>query len=228
MSISVFLADDHAVLRDGLKSLLETNDEIKVIGEAADGRDAVHQVTKMCPDVVIVDIAMPELNGIDVTRRIKDACPSTRVVVLSIYSTDEHIFQALHAGADGYVLKEAAGAEVVAAVRTVHEGRRYLCKKIVEREKEREKKRKKDIDDHPRKRRNSAQTQSPMERLSPRERQILQYVVEGKSSSQIADIIDLSVKTVDTYRSRLMGKLGANDRTGLIKIAIQLGLTTME
>ena len=224
MSISVFLADDHAVLRDGLKSLLETNNDIKVVGEAANGRDAVVQVKQTCPDVVIVDIAMPELNGIDVTRQIKDACPSTRVVVLSIYSTDEHIFQALHAGADGYVLKEAAGAEVIAAVRAVHAGRRYLCKKILEREK----KKKNNIDDNPRKRSNNTQTQSPLDRLSPRERQILQYVVEGKSSSQIADIIELSAKTVDTYRSRLMAKLGANDRTALIKIAIQLGLTTME
>ncbi|MBF0507006.1 MAG: response regulator transcription factor [Nitrospirae bacterium] len=220
MSISIFLADDHAVLRDGLKSLLETNNDIKVVGEAANGRDAVFQATKICPDVVIVDIAMPELNGIDVTRRIKEACPSTRIVVLSIYSTNEHIFQALHAGADGYVLKESAGAEVLAAIRDVHAGRRYMCKKILERER--------DIDTYLQNRNNNTQAQSPLNRLSPRERQILQYVVEGKSSSQISDIVGLSAKTVDTYRSRLMRKLGASDRTGLIKIAIQLGLTTME
>ncbi|MGO9377521.1 MAG: response regulator [Dissulfurispiraceae bacterium] len=220
MSIKVFLADDHAVLRDGLKSLLETNNDMKVVGEADNGLDAVRKVAKICPDVVIVDIAMPELNGIDVTHRIKEACPSTRVIVLSIYSTNEHIFQALHAGADGYVLKEAAGAEVIAAVRAVHAESRYLSKKILEREK--------DSDAYPKKRKNNAQAQSPLDRLSPRERQILQCVVEGKSSSQIAEIIGLSAKTVDTYRSRLMGKLGVSDRTGLIKIAIQLGLTTME
>jgi DNA-binding NarL/FixJ family response regulator len=220
MSISVFLADDHAVLRDGLKSLLEKNSDIKVVGEAANGRDAVLKVTEICPDVVIVDIAMPELNGIDVTRQIKDACRSIRVIVLSIYSTNEHIFQALRAGADGYVLKESAGSEVLAAVRAVHAGRRYLCKKIL--------KRLSDIDAHPKHSGYNIKAQSPLDRLSPRERQILQFVVEGKSSSQIADKLSLSAKTVDTYRSRLMCKLGATDRTGLIKIAIQIGLTTME
>ena len=220
MSISVFLADDHAVLRDGLKSLLERNSDIQVVGEAANGRDAVLKVTEICPDVVIVDIAMPELNGIDVTRRIKDACQSTRVIVLTIYSTNEHIFQALLAGADGYVLKEAAGAEVLTAVRTVNAGRRYLCNKILERLS--------GINAQPKQRKNNIQAQSPLNRLSPRERQILQFVVEGKSSSQIAVTLALSSKTVDTYRSRLMRKLGVSDRTGLIKIAIQLGLTTME
>ena len=122
----MLLADDHAVLRDGLRLLLETQHDIKVIADAANGRDAVRQVAQLCPDVVIMDIAMPELNGIEATRQIREICPSTHVVILSIYSTKEHIFRALQVGARGYLLKESAGVEVINAVRDVHAGQRYL------------------------------------------------------------------------------------------------------
>jgi DNA-binding NarL/FixJ family response regulator len=215
--IKVFLADDHAVVRDGLRYILEAQADITVAGEAGDGLQAVEQVLKLKPDVVVMDIAMPQLNGIEATRRILEELPRTRVVILSVYSSAEHIYRALKAGARGYLLKESAGAEVVKAVRTVHAGRRYLCDKIAATM----------IDTYVQQR-EAVEAKSPLERLSSRERQVLQLVVEGKSSKEIADILHLSPKSVETYRSRLMQKLGVHDIPGLVKFAIQHGLTTLE
>jgi DNA-binding NarL/FixJ family response regulator len=217
MSITVFLADDHAVVRDGLRFLLEAQHDIKVVGDAANGRDAVRQVAQLCPDVVIVDIAMPDLNGIEATRQIRETRPSAQVIILSMHSTTEHVFRALQAGARGYLLKESAGVEVINAVRAVHDGRRYLSEKISDQV----------IDDYVRQR-DAVEAESPLARLSPREREVLQLVVEGKSSAEIADILFLSPNTVETYRSRLMQKLGISDLPGLVKFAIQHGLTPLE
>jgi DNA-binding NarL/FixJ family response regulator len=217
LSITVFLADDHAVVRDGLRVLLETQHDITVIGDAANGRDAVRQVAELCPDVAVMDIAMPELNGIEATYQIRQLCPAIQIVILSIHSTTEHIFRALQAGARGYLLKESAGAEVVNAVRAVYAGRRYLSHKITD----------KVLDDYVLQQ-ETLKAPSPLERLSPREREVLQLVVEGKSSVEIADILSLSPKTVETYRSRLMHKLGINDLPNLVKFAIQHGLTPLE
>jgi len=217
MSISIFLADDHAVVRDGLRALLEAQPDMRVIGDAANGRDTVRQVAQLCPDVVVLDIAMPELNGIEAAREIAQVSPATQVIILSMHSTTEHIFQALQAGVRGYLLKESAGIEVVNAVRAVHTGQRYLSQKISDTM----------IDDYVRQRQ-AAQVQSPLARLSLRERQVLQFVAEGKSSAEIADILSLSLKTVETYRSRLMHKLGISDLPGLVRFAIQHGLTPLE
>jgi len=216
MSITVFLADDHAVVRDGLRALLEAQHDIQVLGDAANGRDAVRRVAELRPDVVIMDIAMPELNGIEATQQILDLCPSTQVIILSIFSTAEHIFRALEAGARGYLLKESAGIEVVKAVRAVHARRRYLSQKISDTA----------IEDYLHQRK-SVKVKSPLARLSPREREILQLVVEGKSSAEIADSLPLSIKTVESYRSRLMKKLGIHNLPGLTKFAIQHGLTPL-
>lgn len=217
MTISVFLADDHAVVRDGLRLLLEMQGDIEVIGDTASGRDAVCQVTQLHPDVVVMDIAMPELNGIEATRQIREACPSVQVVVLSMYSTAEHIFRALQAGAHGYVLKESAGVEVVNAVRAVHSGHRYLSQQASDQM----------IDDYMRQRK-ATEGQSPLARLSPREQEILQLVVEGRPSADIAHALSLSAKTVETYRSRMMKKLGISDIPSLVKFAILNGLTPLE
>jgi DNA-binding NarL/FixJ family response regulator len=217
VSITVFLADDHAVVRDGLRVLLEAQPDISVIGDAGNGRETVRRVAKLHPDVAIVDIAMPELNGIETALEIGEVCPSTQVIILSMHSTTEHIFRALQAGARGYLLKESAGIEVVNAVRAVHVGHRYLSQKISDRL----------IDDYVRQRQD-AEAKSPLARLSQREREVLQLVVEGKSSAEIADILSLSLKTVETYRSRLMHKLGINDLPSLVRFAIQHGLTPLE
>ena len=216
MAIRVLLVDDHAVVRDGLRFLLEAGGNITVVGEAADGRQAVRQVQALLPEVVVMDIAMPELNGIEATQQIRQACPSTQVVILSMYATKEHILRALRAGANGYLLKESAGQEVVDAIRAVRAGRRYLSQSITETV----------IDDYVHERQ-APPAQSPLERLSSREREILQLVVEGKSSTEIAEILYLSPKTVETYRSRLMRKLGLSDLPSLVKFAIQHGLTPL-
>ncbi len=217
MTIKVFLADDHAVVRDGLRALLEAEVNISVIGDASNGREAVRQVQRLDPDVVVMDIAMPKLNGIEATHQIHETCPSTRVVILSMHSSKEHIFQALQAGAYGYLLKESAGQEVVRAVRKVHSGVRYLSRSITE-----------TVIDNYVQQRQALPAQNPLERLSSREREILQLVVEGKSSSQIANILFLSPKTVETYRSRLMKKLGVRDLPSLVKFAIRHGVTTLD
>lgn len=215
--ITVLLADDHAVVRDGLRVLLEAQPDISVIGDAANGRDAVHQVAQLCPDVVVMDIAMPDLNGIEATRQIYELCPSAQVIILSMHSTTEHIFRALQAGAGGYLLKESAGIEVVNAVRAVHAGHRYLSQKISDRL----------IDDYVHQPQ-AAEAKGPLAGLSPREREVMQLIVEGKSNAEIAGILSLSLKTVETYRSRLMRKLGISDLPSLVKFAVQHGLTPLE
>jgi DNA-binding NarL/FixJ family response regulator len=214
MPIRVLLADDHAVVRDGLRYLLEAQGDIAVVGDAANGRLAVEQAQQLVPDVVVMDIAMPELNGIDAARQIREVSPSTQIIILSMHSTAEHIRHALQAGAQGYLLKESAGTEVAQAVRAVHAGRRYLSPKITETV----------ISDYVLQRA-ADQVEDPLARLSAREREILQLVAEGKTSAQIANILHLSPKSVETYRSRLMRKLGIGDVAGLVRVAIQHGMT---
>jgi DNA-binding NarL/FixJ family response regulator len=217
MTITVFLADDHTVFRDGLRLLLEAQGDIKVIGGAANGRETVRQVEELYPDVVVMDVAMPELNGIEATRQICETCPSTQIIILSMYCTTEHVFQALRAGASGYLPKESAGIEVVNAVHVVHSGHHYLNPKISD-----------GVIDHYLRRREAAEGRSPLECLSAREREVLQLVVEGKSSAEIASVLSLSPKTVQTYRSRMMRKLSVSNLPSLIKFAVQHGLTPPE
>lgn len=217
MSITLLLADDHGVVRDGLRLLLEMQADMRVVGEAVSGREAVQKVKALRPDIAIVDIAMPELNGIEASRQMRKVSPDTQVIILSMYSTVEHIYQALQAGAQGYLMKENAGLEVVEAVRAVHAGRRYLCQKISDLV----------LSEYITQRESTGQ-RSPLERLSQREREILQQVVEGKSSAEIGALLSISSKTVETYRSRLMHKLGIHDVPGLVKFAIQHRITPLE
>ena len=217
MTVTVFLADDHAIVRDGLQLLLESSGDIEVIGQAGSGRQTVQEVLRMKPDVVLMDIAMPELNGIEATRQLISERPETNVIILSMHATSEHIYQALQAGASGYLLKEAVGQEVVAAVTEVIQGRRYLSQKITETL----------VDDYLFQR-EIGSTRSPLDRLSSREREVLQMVAEGLSSAKIADQLSLSPKTVDTYRSRIMQKIGVRDVTELVKFAIRHGLTSLD
>jgi DNA-binding NarL/FixJ family response regulator len=211
--ITVILADDHPVVRDGLCFLLNAQQDIKVVGTADNGHEAVQLATKLNPNVAVMDIAMPLLNGIEATQQITSTCPHTRVMILSIHFTSVHIQRALQAGAMGYLLKESAGEEVVEAIRTVHEGRRYLSRKIAETV----------VEDYVRQGGGDV-----LEGLSPRERQVLQLIAEGKTSAEAAQILFLSVKTVETYRSRFMQKLGLKDMTALVKFAIQHGIISLE
>jgi DNA-binding NarL/FixJ family response regulator len=214
MSIAVLLADDHAIVRDGLKTLLEAQPDLRVVGEAANGRDAVAAAAQLKPDVVVMDISMPEMNGVEAARRIRDAREATRVVMLSMHGNAEHVYRALEAGATGYLLKESAGSELVAAIRAVHAGRRYLTEKVNELV----------IAGYLGEKRAA----SPLESLSKRERDILQHIVDGKNNRETAELLHISIKTVETYRSRMMQKLGIRDVTGLVKFAISHGLTQIK
>jgi DNA-binding NarL/FixJ family response regulator len=217
VTITVVLADDHAALRDGLGYLLNAQDDIMILGYAADGREAVALTSKLKPDVILMDITMPELNGIDATEQICYCCPSTHVVILSMHASSEHVARALLAGANGYLLKESAGAEVIDAVRSANEGRRYLSKKISD-----------TLVNNYLIQLRSNMDDSPLSLLSSREREVLQLVVEGKSSVKIADLLSLSPKTVETYRSRLMRKLDIDNLPSLVKFAIQHGLIPLD
>ena len=214
MPITILLADDHGVVRDGLQLLLSAQPDLRVVGVADDGRQAVLLAAELRPHVALLDISMPELNGVEATRQIVAAQIGVRVIILSMHAAAEHIGQALRAGARGYLLKESAGSEVVAAVRAVHDGERYFSRKI--------------SDTVPEEYLRGGPAADPLASLSPREREILQLVVEGKSSAEAARILSLSPKTVETYRSRLMQKLGLSDLPSLVRFAIQRGLTPLE
>lgn len=215
--ITVLLADDYAIIRDGLRAILEAAQDIRVIADAADGREAVRLAQQQCPDVVVMDIAMPELNGIEATRQIAELCPNARVIVLSIHASNEYVYRALKAGAQGYLLKESAGNEVIEAVRAVQAGHRYLNHKITD-----------IVIDGYLGQSEAVRSGSPLDVLSPREQEVLQLVVEGKTSAEIADVLSLSQSTVETYRSRIMNKLGIRDLPSLVKFAIQHGVTPLE
>jgi DNA-binding NarL/FixJ family response regulator len=210
MPVSVMLADDHAVVRDGLRALLEGGNDMQVVAVAGNGREAVAEALRLRPDIVIMDIAMPELDGVEATRRIIEKCPETRVLILSMYLSAEHIYRALQAGAQGYVLKESAGEEVVDAIRALRAGKRYLSHRITETV----------IDDYLREGTNV----SPLDSLSLRERDVLQLVVEGRTNAAIAQALSLSPKTVETYRARIMKKLKVKDTVELVKFSMRHGL----
>ena len=213
MALTVFIADDHAVVREGLGALLASQPDIRIVGTAADGREAVAEVLRLRPQVALLDISMPGLDGIESMRQIFAQGSDTAVVVLSMHSSAQHVFHALEAGARGYLLKESAGREILDAVRAVHAGRRYLSPKVAEIVVEGL---------------GGRTGESPLERLSRREREIIKLVADGHSSAEIALMLHLSPKTVDSYRSRLMQKLHLSDLAALIKFAIQHGLTSLD
>jgi DNA-binding NarL/FixJ family response regulator len=214
MAIRVFLASSRVILLDSLQVLLEIRQDIRIIGKATNGHDAVRRVQKLRPDVAILDIGLVGLNGIEASLKIGGISPSTGIVILATAASPEFIFRALRAGARGYLSREASGLELVNAVRTIREGKRYLSPKITATL----------IGDYI----SEHRSPSPLESLTSRERNILQLVVEGRSSAQIADILSFSPKTVDTYRSRIKQKLGIHDLPALVKFAIQHGITSIE
>jgi two-component system, NarL family, response regulator NreC len=214
MTIQIVLADDHTIVREGLRLLLEMQPDMRVMGDVSNGRAAVQLVAHLRPDVALVDMAMPELNGIEATRQILDESPHTRVIILSMHGAAEYVVRALQAGARGYLLKDADGLTIIAAVRAVHAGQRYLSPAISETL----------VDQYLR----QHVVADTLGSLTPREREIMQLVAEGKSSAEIAQILQLSPKTVETYRSRLMDKLGIDNLAGLVRYAIQHGVISLE
>jgi DNA-binding NarL/FixJ family response regulator len=206
--IRIVLVDDHAMVREGVARLLEEAPDMRVVGSFDDGGAAVRFAARAEPDVAILDISMPGTNGIDVARRLRAVSPKTQLLMLSMHARAEYVQQAIWAGANGYVLKESAGTELVAAVRAVHAGQRYLSAKLPPRALE------------------EGSADDPLERLSAREIEVLKLVVEGNTSNEMATLLGLSPKSVDTYRSRLMTKLDLDHLPALVKFAIRRGLTS--
>src|SRR5258705_1334828 len=214
MTIAVLIADDHGVVADGLRYLIEAQADMEVVATARDGREAVRETMASNPDVVLMDIAMPELNGTEAAHIIRERCPRTKVIMLSMYSDPVHVCRALQAGASGYVVKKSAAGEVVQAIPAVHAGDRYLGKPLADSV----------IDQLVM----NPVAEDPLGRLSSRERQVLQMLAEGASVADIALRLSLSPKTVETYRARMIDKLEIHDLAGLIKFAIRQGLVSNE
>lgn len=214
MAIKVLIADDHAVVAEGLRFIVEAQEDMEVIACVQDSREAVRRSIETRPDVVLIDHAMPLLNGAEAAHLIRERCPETRVIILSMYSNQVHVLGALQAGATGYVVKKSAAKEVVDAIRVVHQGGRYLSKEVADIV----------IDQVAHK----AASENPLERLSSRERQVLQMLAEGHAIAHIAATLSLSPKTVETYRGRMMEKLGIHDFATLVKFAIQQGVIPLE
>jgi DNA-binding NarL/FixJ family response regulator len=213
-NITVLLADDHTLVRQGLRVLLEAQPDITIAGEAGDGREAVQLAKTLKPDVVVMDIAMPQLNGIEATRQIILQVPGTRVLILSSYNDDEYVHQLTEAGAAGYLLKQAAVADLVGAVRGVVQGNVSFSPAI----------RKQLMHRYRESLRNGVLVRQRTDRLSPREAEVLQLIAEGKLNKQIAAELRLSIKTVEKHRQRLMNKLGIHDIAGLTRYAISKGV----
>jgi len=214
-TIQVLLVDDHKLVRAGIRSLLEKLSAIEVVAEAGDGLEALLQVAEHHPQVVLMDIAMPNLNGLEATRRMSTEFPEVPVIILSIYSDEEHVYQALRAGAAGYLLKGAAIEELELAIRAVAHGETYLSPPIS----------RPVIMEYVR-RTNAGQGLT--ERLSPRQSEILKLVAEGKSMKQIALGLGISVKTVEAHRTALMTRIDVHDIAGLVRFAVKHGLIDLD
>ena len=212
--ITVLLADDHTIVRQGFRALLEAEPDIAVVGEAETGRQAVQLAKKLRPDVVLMDIAMPLLNGLEATRQIIREVPSSKVLVLSSYSDDEYVHQLTEAGAAGYLLKGAAVTDLVKAIREVRKGRAFFSPAISKRL----------MEQYRQKLLQGVLVRKRIDRLSSRETEVLQLIAEGKLNKQIAFELGLSIKTVEKHRQKLMNKLGIHDIAGLTRYAIAKGI----
>lgn len=211
--IRVLICDDHTILREGIRLLLNSQPDIEVVAEAVDGREAVDKAREVKPDIILMDIAMPLLNGLEATKQIRRDNPNMRVLVLTMYESDEYVSQMLEAGAAGYVLKKVAGSELVYAIHSVYNGEAFLYPSITKRL----------VEDYLR-RVELGQERDSFDGLTDREREVLQLIAEGHTNKEIADLLNLSVRTVQNHRAHIMEKLGMHDRGELIKYAIQKGI----
>ena len=213
MKIRILLADDHTILRAGLKMMLNAQPDMEVVGEAQDGRQAIEEAQKLQPDLVLMEITMPDVNGIEATRQIKRLVSDVKILMLTMHEHDEYVFQALQAGASGYMLKEAADTELITAIHVITSGQFYLsptAQSVV-------------VGDYLQKVRTGEERDS-YSSLTEREREILKLVAEGFTNNQIAERLVISPKTVDTHRTHIMDKLNMHSRAELIKYAMRRGL----
>ncbi|MBN1126180.1 MAG: response regulator transcription factor [Sedimentisphaerales bacterium] len=213
MNIRVFMADDHEIMREGMCALLKKRSDIEIVGQAADGREAVQKVSELAPDIVIMDIGMPNLNGIEATRQMVLDNPKLKVMALSTHSDGTIVAKMLKAGASGYMLKESAFAELMEGIDSMIDGETYLCTKIA----------RVIFNDYVNMLTNPKWTGT--DGLSSREMEVLQLVAEGRTTKEIAKMLSVSVKTVDSHREHIMEKLGIHNIAGLTKYAVREGLT---
>ncbi len=211
--IRVLVADDHTIVREGVRLLLEAQPDIQVVGEASDGKEALALVRQLHPDLVVMDIQMPNLNGLQATRVIKEEFPELHVLALTMYESDEYFFQVLAAGASGYILKKAASTDLLAAIRAVHQGDVFLYPSVARRL----------VSDYLT-RVKSGEEQSSYDGLTAREREVLKLIAEGHTNQVIAEKLVISPSTVQTHRSRIMQRLNLHSRAELIKYAMRKGL----
>jgi DNA-binding NarL/FixJ family response regulator len=219
-SIRVLIADDHALVRAGMRVLLGQVPEVDVIAEASDGRETLHLIATHQPDVVLMDITMPGLNGLEATVRVAKEFPRVRVIILSMHAVEEYVLQALHAGASGYLLKHAAPVELGLAVKAVVRGETYLSPPISKVVIDKYLQRTRGEPDH------SWATSMPYGQLTSRQREILQLIAEGHTTKDIAQCLNLSARTVETHRTELMQRLDIHDVAGLVRYAIRTGLAS--
>jgi len=212
--VRVLIVDDHAMFREGIRALLQGYDDIEIVGEATEGREAIEKVCQLGPQVVLMDIAMPVMGGLEATRRLHKESPNTKVLVLTQYEDSEYILSVLRAGARGYISKTATGSELVSAIRAIHKGESFLYPSAATTL----------IDEYVMQ---VGVQKNEYERLTDREREILQLVAEGRTNREIAERLFISVKTVLRHRTNTMEKLGFHNRTDLIKYAISKGLIEM-
>ncbi|MBV8730356.1 MAG: response regulator transcription factor [Acidobacteriia bacterium] len=206
--IRILLADDHAVVRQGFKMILEAQPDMEIVGEAGNGREAIDLTEKLKPDVVVMDVAMPELNGIEATRRVAETVPHARVIALSMHKDSVYVREVLRAGARGYLLKDSIAGDLVFAVRAVARGEGYLSPAVSNAV----------LDDYRR------HVTNPIDLLTSREREVLQMLAEGKTNKEIATLLNLSVYTVDAHRGRIMEKLNLHSINELVLFAVRNGL----
>lgn len=215
MAYQIMIVDDHKIFRDGIKSILEKREDFRVVGEADNGSDAVQACKRLKPELVLMDIGLPGLNGIEATVEIMRHCPDCKVVILSMYDDESSVVGAIRSGARAFVLKNASSDDLVDALRTVAKGGFYLCAEVTDRVQNRIQKG--DLE--------SRSLPPALETLSPRELQVLRLVAEGKTSKEIAVMLDLGLQTVRSYRKTMMKKIGVNNIAGLTQLALSAGLT---
>lgn len=214
--ITLILADDHAMVRSGLRMLLEAQSDMAIVGEVENGTEAVRQVLSLQPNVVLMDVQMPDMNGIEATREIKKIMPETAVLALTIYEDDQYFFEMLKAGASGYIPKRAAPDDLVNAIRTVARGDVFLYPTLATRL----------VQDFVT--RQDSDTPPTCDELTPREQEVLTLIAEGMTNAAIGDELEISVKTVDRHRENIMHKLNLHNRVELVKYAIRVGLIDLE
>lgn len=212
--IKVLLVDDHAIIRDGIRALISLHDDIEIAGEASEGNEAIEKTRELAPDVIVMDLAMPGMDGLEATRRITKQNPKAKVLVLTQHDNKEYILSAIKAGSAGYVSKRALGSELVSAIRAVYHGESFLYPSAATAL----------VEDY----RQQAQGGDAYDELTPREREILKLIADGHTSRDIANMLFISLKTVMGHRTRIMGKLGLHNHTELIRYAMRKGIVSID